>query len=161
MIIFRVGGVLLDIGYHLIDLMVWYFGKPIVKHAQCGNNNPDLYSPEDTVSLSFNFNTNAIGDLFVSCIYPHKNEGMMIIGKKGAMYCMNGKLEVINANYKIINSYDFSNERSKAISGLLDAFALLCSHNGKYNESDAFIHHENHMSIMNDAYQIINGVKKL
>ena len=42
------GGVLLDMGYHVLDLIIWFFDPPTIDHSFKAINRPDVYNVDDT-----------------------------------------------------------------------------------------------------------------
>lgn len=57
------GGCIIDMGYHMIDMLLWYFGLPIGVLAQfSANARPDLsYDAEDTASLLLAYESGMFG----------------------------------------------------------------------------------------------------
>ncbi|MGH2640043.1 MAG: Gfo/Idh/MocA family protein [Rhabdochlamydiaceae bacterium] len=71
------GGVLLDLGYHMIDVLIWNFGLPNSVHAQIsGAAAPNAgYNVEDTAIVVFNYGKGLNGTLTLSrCQAPKKEE---------------------------------------------------------------------------------------
>lgn len=94
------GGALLDLGYHYIDLIVWYFGLPdsITCKLSTGNRDGQDYDVEDTAFVDFYYNDEGrdnervLGSLIVSRVYPDKEEQLIAYGTKGSVAVMRGKL---------------------------------------------------------------------
>ena len=92
------GGALIDLGYHYVDLIVWYFGLP--EHVNCqistGNREDQEYDVEDTAFVQFDYNrsdsheNHLLGTLVVSRVYPRKDEGMRAFGTKGHVEVQRG-----------------------------------------------------------------------
>jgi predicted dehydrogenase len=157
------GGVLLDIGYHLVDLLLWYFNEGItIQFAQSSNKFPMRYELEDTASVNFNLRNNIRGDFTVSCIYPYKSVGILLAGEDGSIFCQNKKIELRDANCKIIEIMDYSPISQSCLStnSTIEAFAIKNLQGKLYGIKEAEYHNENHMSLIEDAYQIINMVNK-
>jgi len=87
------GGALLDMGYHLVDLAVWYFGLPdaISAKVSTGNRPNCSYDVEDTAHVLCEYSSGglnphqAIGTLGMSVVYPQKDESLMVYGSRGSL----------------------------------------------------------------------------
>jgi predicted dehydrogenase len=91
------GGVLIDMGYHYIDLFIWYFGIPqkIKCRMSGGNRLNQNYDVEDTVFLDFTYegeHKNILATLFVSRVHLEKNEGLTAYGNKGSVTVSRGRV---------------------------------------------------------------------
>lgn len=98
--VFAGGGALVDLGYHYIDLIVWYFGLPdsITCRLSTSNREGQQYDVEDTAIANFTYNENGgddqviLGNLVVSRVYPEKDESLIAYGSKGSVYIRRGKV---------------------------------------------------------------------
>lgn len=81
------GGVIVDMGYHIIDLLVWYFGLPDSVYAvYTSRAAPNVdYRAEDTASVLFGYGSGLRGSLFVSKYYSPKTEYVRIVGSEGTI----------------------------------------------------------------------------
>ncbi|MEK7584632.1 MAG: Gfo/Idh/MocA family oxidoreductase [Patescibacteria group bacterium] len=85
------GGALLDLGYHMIDLLIWYFGLPSSVSARMGNaaRERQTYDVEDTAFTLFDYVAPEIrtlcGSFVVSRAFPKKQEVLRVLGTKGAI----------------------------------------------------------------------------
>lgn len=79
------GGCLIDMGYHLIDQLLWWFGMPEKVHAQISAlavPNSE-YDAEDSATISFRFTTGLHGTLLISRAAGEKREEYEVYGSKG------------------------------------------------------------------------------
>lgn len=94
------GGALADMGYHYIDLLVWYFGLPdsMTCKISTGNRKNQSYDVEDTAFVDFSYNDIAndnervLGNLVVSRVYPEKDEYLVAYGSDGSVSVKRGEL---------------------------------------------------------------------
>lgn len=94
------GGALVDMGYHLIDLLVWYFGTPQTVTARItrGNRMGQQYDVEDTVNMLFDFSLpqsyeeKTVGNFLISRVYPKKQEILTVYGVKGIVELQRGQI---------------------------------------------------------------------
>lgn len=94
------GGALADMGYHYVDLLVWYFGLPdsITCKISTGNRKNQQYNVEDTAFVDFSYNDTAndneriLGSLIVSRVYPEKDEYLVAYGSNGSVFVKRGEL---------------------------------------------------------------------
>ena len=78
------GGVFMDIGCHTLDILDWLFG-PIVSAEGHAGNQLGAYPPEDTVAMSFAFDSGVLGTgLWNFDSYKH-HDCIEVIGGKGSM----------------------------------------------------------------------------
>lgn len=79
------GGAIIDLGYHTLDLLDWYFGQPEIVYA--AQARPLRSGPgkgiEESVMATFRYRSGLIGSLFVSLCEPSKSELVCIAGAEG------------------------------------------------------------------------------
>jgi predicted dehydrogenase len=76
------GGVLLDMGYHFFDMIIWYFDRPDWVRMEAFNCGYGDYDVEDTCFVEFEVQK-IPGRLTVSCISPSKIEELVVVGDNG------------------------------------------------------------------------------
>ncbi len=89
------GGCLIDMGYHMIDLIIWYFGLPDNLHAEFRTLARPLkyYDAEDTATVLFRYSEKGLfGTLLVSRYIPPKTEYLRLIGTNGIVEVRKGEL---------------------------------------------------------------------
>jgi len=90
------GGCLIDMGYHIIDLLIWYFGLPDLVFAEtsCAAKEGVVYNAEDTTQIIFRYaKKNIFGTLLVSRVIPPKTEHFDVYGTRGIIHIERGKIE--------------------------------------------------------------------
>ena len=71
---------LIDMGYHSIDLLIWYFWLPdmITGMKSTWNRKDQIYDVEDSVSFSFEYNSNTDNNIMwnfmISRVYSKKKK---------------------------------------------------------------------------------------
>jgi len=88
------GGCILDMGYHMIDFLVWKFGLPQSIYATCsGQAMPEAsYDCEDTANIIFSYESGLHGTIFLSRYCQPKNEKILILGSKGSLEIQKNRL---------------------------------------------------------------------
>lgn len=81
------GGAVLDMGYHTLDLIVFYFGVPKVVHATevLGRSATADNSVEESVAAILEYESGLIGRVFLSRCEPSKQERFSVIGTAGSL----------------------------------------------------------------------------
>lgn len=100
------GGCIIDMGYHMIDMLLWYFGLPRRVLAQCSAAaRPDLdYDAEDTACISFEYESGLFGSALLSrCISP-KTELIRVMGTRGTVELERGRIQRVRPDGQIAES---------------------------------------------------------
>lgn len=82
------GGVIVDMGYHIIDQLVWWFGYPDEIHASISNlsNDEACYDTEDAASVIFTYRKlNLHGAMILSRCTGVKMESYQVAGDRSFM----------------------------------------------------------------------------
>lgn len=125
------GGALIDMGYHYIDLINWYFGLPhcISCKMSLGNRENQVYDVEDTVFLNFTYNDTKndddkiLGNLVVSRVYPEKEEMLIAYGSKGSVCIQRGEVFRRDIDGNIVESLERKPAWPSAIIDQLEEYA--------------------------------------
>lgn len=100
------GGCILDMGYHLVDMLLWYFGMPDQVLAQySATARPDLdYDAEDTAHITFGYDSGLLGRLLLSrCVSP-KTETIRVIGSHGAVAVERGRIQRLDCDGTVVET---------------------------------------------------------
>jgi predicted dehydrogenase len=118
------GGCVIDMGYHLIDMLLWYFGLPDRVLADISvNARPDRdYDAEDTALIHFAYDSGLYGSLLLSRFIGPKTEQIRLVGSKGIVHLERGRLRRLNNNGETIESLSREQAWPSAAAGQLDYF---------------------------------------
>ncbi len=129
--LFAGGGALIDLGYHYIDLIVWYFGLPdeVSCKTSTGNRLDQKYDVEDTALLTFAYNQHqgeagiVLGSLIVSRVYPAKDELMVAYGSRGSVLVRRGEVTRYDTNGTSIECLTRTGSWPSALVDQIEEFA--------------------------------------
>jgi predicted dehydrogenase len=79
------GGVIIDMGYHIIDQLIWWFGYPDDIYAKISNlsTKEDVYDTEDSATIVFSYyKTGLQGSIVLSRCTGIKTEGYQVAGSE-------------------------------------------------------------------------------
>ncbi|GAA2127579.1 Gfo/Idh/MocA family oxidoreductase [Streptomyces synnematoformans] len=88
------GGALMDMGYHLIDLLIWYLGLPdrvLADLSTAAAPHAD-YDAEDTALVHLSYDSGLYGSLLISRSSGPKSEAMGITGTRGKVIVERGRV---------------------------------------------------------------------
>ncbi len=157
--VFSGGGALVDLGYHYIDLLIWYFGLPdsVTCRISTHNREGQEYDVEDTALLNFTYNENdgddetILGNLIVSRVYPEKDESLIAYGSKGSVYIRRGKVCRRDLEGNEIEVLERSGSWPSALYDQLDEFAKNIIANKNRGVIDP--QHLEHVAFIDTAYR--------
>jgi predicted dehydrogenase len=152
------GGALLDMGYHSVDLLIWYMGLPdsITARMSRGNRENQIYDVEDTVNLSFEYHTGkydekVLGRFLISRVLPEKKEELKIYGTKGSLKIEKSNLLLLDLNNNIVKKWEFDISKRDIMTKEIMIFSNLIKNN-KTNKSH-YQEHFQHIAFLEAAYE--------
>ncbi|MBH8601384.1 Gfo/Idh/MocA family protein [Thermoactinomyces sp. CICC 23799] len=145
------GGAILDMGYHMIDLIIWYLGLPTQVYAQMSNiARPDVsYETEDTATLSFRINHQLIGTLDLTRASQPKEEQIYVHATKGTLYANRYNLIIYNLDGSVRTHVKINQDWSVSIQKQIDHF-IENALNGKIDDGSS---HLPHLHLVEAAYR--------
>ncbi|MFA5753837.1 MAG: Gfo/Idh/MocA family oxidoreductase [Patescibacteria group bacterium] len=125
------GGALMDMGYHFVDLLIWYFGMPTSVTARMtrGNRPGQKYDVEDTAHLLFDYHSELqydeklVGNFVISRVYPEKQERVRAFGTNGIVEVSRGLVRRLDVNGNEIERLERQGGWPSAAVEQLDYFA--------------------------------------
>lgn len=125
------GGALLDMGYHFVDLIVWYFGLPEAISAELSFNNRagQIYDVEDTANVFMTFAPEGTskkfsGHLKVSRVSPFEKEEISIHGTQGYLTINKEGAALYDTKGTLIEKIDNSGTGVDSVALMLDTLTL-------------------------------------
>lgn len=100
------GGCIIDMGYHLIDMLLWYFGLPDRVLADLSMSvRPDRnYDAEDTALIHFSFDSGLYGSLLLSRFIGPKTEQIRLVGSRGIVHLERGRIRRLTNDGVVVES---------------------------------------------------------
>lgn len=100
------GGALMDMGYHLIDLLVWYLGLPdrLLADTSTAAQPEAHYDAEDTALVHLAYDRGLYGSLLISRSAGPKTEQLTVAGPRGAVVIERGHLRRLAPDGQLIES---------------------------------------------------------
>jgi predicted dehydrogenase len=100
------GGCIIDMGYHLIDMILWYFGLPDRVLADLSMSaRPDVsYDAEDTALIHFGYDSGLYGSLLLSRFIGPKAEHIRLVGSKGIVHLERGRIRRLTNDGEVMES---------------------------------------------------------
>lgn len=146
------GGCILDMGYHMIDMLLWYFGLPQKVYADFSSVFIDGHDSdvEDNAVINFGYANGFHGSLILSRYHSPKTEYIKVIGSKGSIIIERGKIIRFREDGEIAESLIRENSWPTAASNQIDYFCKVIL-GQKENLSNPKKHLE-HMSFIEACY---------
>ncbi|HLG61827.1 MAG TPA: Gfo/Idh/MocA family oxidoreductase [Ktedonosporobacter sp.] len=155
------GGALIDMGYHFIDLLVWYFGTPssVTARLSRGNRPGQRYDVEDTAHLLFDYHLEGyseeektIGTFVISRVYPQKQESLTIYGTQGIIKIKRGSIQRLDCQGQEIEHLERHGRWLSSAIAQFESFALQIQ---QFRSGQPPTAHEHlaHMAIIEAAYK--------
>ena len=148
------GGCLIDMGYHMIDLLVWYFGLPdkVFAEFSCNAVRNVKYDAEDTISVLFKYNNQCLwGTMLISRVIPPKEEYIYIYGTQGIIKVKRGLIERLNNNGEVLESLTRKNNWPSAATDQIEYFLKVIKGEKKNITSPEF--NLNHLAFIEACYK--------
>lgn len=146
------GGCILDMGYHMIDLLIWYFGLPqrVCAHFSAKATPETARECEDTALITFAYQNGLYGSLFLSRFHAPKMEEIKICGSKGIIELNKAEASIKLNNGEVIKKITFPIDETFLAAQQIDGF---CDHiRGKQDFSIPVHHHLQLLAFIESCY---------
>jgi predicted dehydrogenase len=146
------GGCIIDMGYHIIDTLLWYFGMPDQVLAQTAAvARPELdYDAEDTAVLHLSYDSGMFGTVLLSrCIAP-KTEVIRAVGTRGSVVLERGRIQRLDNDGTAVESLARENAWPSAAAAQLDHFRRVLT--GQRPNVSGAAAHLAHAAVVTAAY---------
>ncbi|MFA6065671.1 MAG: Gfo/Idh/MocA family oxidoreductase [Candidatus Babeliaceae bacterium] len=149
------GGVLIDMGYHIIDVVNDFFGMPIISeiNATFGFCYNEMFKAklEDKAIISFNYPSGLKGEIKLSR-HDFRKEEFIITGALGVMRINAINYVIYDLNGNVIKSYESTQTKSQNKLDMLNIY-LKNRHNEKYIDQE-LKRHKNNVYIIDQIYKV-------
>ncbi|WP_433228776.1 Gfo/Idh/MocA family protein [Actinomadura formosensis] len=147
------GGCIIDMGYHLIDMVLWYFGLPDRVLAEVSASaRPDReYDAEDTALVHFAYDSGLYGSLLLSRFIGPKTEQIRLVGSKGIVHLERGKIRRLSNDGEVIESLAREQAWPSAAACQIDYFRRVID--GQRSNVSGPKENLSHMSVIAACYE--------
>jgi len=148
------GGCLIDMGYHMIDLLMWYFGLPNKVFCELSTSAKEnvSYTAEDTAQVIFRYTTKDLwGTMLISRVIPPKQEYLDIYGTKGIIHIERGRIERYASNGELQESLKREQNWPSAAQDQIEYFIKVIQGERKNISDPSF--HLNHLAFIEASYE--------
>lgn len=147
------GGCLIDMGYHMLDLLLWYVGQPDRVAASISTNAvPDRdYDAEDTANVLMTWNSGLHGTMRISRSMPPKTERFRISATEGIVEIERGVIRRFDQSGKLLDELWRQPSWEESAAAQLVHFCEVIRGN-KVNDSSPEKHVE-HLAFIDAAYR--------
>ncbi len=123
------GGALMELGYHMFDLVVWMLGLPeyvysVVSNIPASARPPDqpVYDSEDTAVVIFRYRDNTTATVTASRCFSPVSEGLTAYCEGGVLTVDAGRCVVRDRDGKMLDSFQAEETPGELFARMIDDF---------------------------------------
>ncbi|MCL4354023.1 Gfo/Idh/MocA family oxidoreductase [Patescibacteria group bacterium] len=152
------GGCTIDMGYHMIDLLVWYFGLPdgVICEYSCKAKPGEKYDAEDTAAMLIKYK-DKYGTLNISRVIPPKTEYIKAVSSNKVIEVRDGDFLETNLCGNIIEKIPPELSKIDIAKREIQYFCNVVEKKAK-NEYD-IKYHLQHMAFVESCYNSFESKK--
>lgn len=147
------GGCILDMGYHMVDLLIWYFGLPssvIAEFSSRAKQNVK-YDAEDTAAILVKYKKqNIYGSIIVSRVIPPKTEYLKVVSSTGVIELLDGVFYRYNSEGKLIEKFEHKLSKEDITKKQINYFVEMFK--GKKKKYSEIEQHMQQMAFIESCY---------
>lgn len=147
------GGCILDMGYHMIDLLTWYFGLPssVIAEFSARAKQNESYDAEDTAVILAKYKKqNLYGSIIISRVIPPKTEYLKVVSSTGVIELLDGIFYRYNSEGKLLEKLENKLSKEDITKKQLNQFTKMLS--GKKEEDGDIFQHMKQMAFIESCY---------
>lgn len=147
------GGCIIDMGYHLIDLMTWYFGLPASVSATLSARAVEgqVYDAEDTASLLLTWRNGLHGAYVISRRIPPKTEMFRVIGANGIIEVIPDSIRRLTSSGEVAEYLQYSCPSASSASAHITHFCKVLA--GECENVSSPLSHLSNMTLIDACYE--------
>ena len=143
------GGCIIDMGYHMIDLLVWYFGCPSNVRAKFD----ETHHPEREAMIEFSFGKNLFGTIHLSRKSKRKLERVLVKAEKGIAEVTKNTIRITYEDGRPPSTKTYSLNKKVIAKMQINNFLQLIDHGTNKISS---LEHMNHLRVIESCYMSNN-----
>ncbi|WEH33417.1 Gfo/Idh/MocA family oxidoreductase [Streptomyces sp. AM 4-1-1] len=118
------GGCIIDMGYHLVDLLLWYFGMPnrVMADFSTAAMPEGCYDAEDTAVIQLGYDTGLYGTVLLSRWMAPKTEKLHIVGTLGSVLLTKGQVQRLALDGSVVEELTRPQAPASAATAQIDHF---------------------------------------
>lgn len=118
------GGCVIDMGYHLIDMILWYFGLPdrVLADMSVAARPDRTYDAEDTALIHFGYDSGLYGSLLLSRYIGPKTEHIRLVGSRGIVHLERGRIRRLTNGGQVVEALSREQSWPSAATSQIDYF---------------------------------------
>jgi predicted dehydrogenase len=147
------GGCIIDMGYHLVDMILWYFGLPdrVLANISVSARPDREYDAEDTALIHFAYDSGLYGSLLLSRFIGPKTEQIRLVGTNGIVQLERGRIQRLANNGGVIESLAREQSWPSAAACQIDHFCRVIE--GLRPNASGPTEHLSHMAFIAACYE--------
>ncbi|KKL58694.1 hypothetical protein LCGC14_2222820, partial [marine sediment metagenome] len=133
------GGALIELGYHMFDLLIWLLGVPEAVYCVTGTGrlagpSEDLpvYDSDDTAVAMLRYGGKVTATVTVSRSYSPVSEGLTVYGQAGTLLAGADHCELRDRKGVVLDSFDADGPPAAVFDRMIHAFVDACSGADRY-----------------------------
>lgn len=149
------GGCIIDMGYHLFDLIIWFLGLPSGVAASVSNQAIDgcEYDAEDTAAILLRWESGLHGSCIVSRYLPPKTERLVVVGTGGIIEVERGSIRRLDSNGEVSEHLLRERAWDAAASTQIDYFCRVLA--GERENIGSPRRHLQHAALIDACYESV------
>ncbi|MFJ3218960.1 Gfo/Idh/MocA family protein [Kitasatospora sp. NPDC086801] len=147
------GGCIIDMGYHLIDLLLWYFGLPsrVIAEFSTTAVPGDGYDAEDTAVIQLGYDTDLYGSVLLSRWVAPKTERLHVVGTRGSVLLTKGQVQRLDLHGAVVEELTRPHAPASASAAQIDYFCRVLD--GERPNTSGPDQHLAHAAFIASCYQ--------
>ncbi|MCS0635056.1 Gfo/Idh/MocA family oxidoreductase [Streptomyces sp. LP05-1] len=147
------GGCIIDMGYHLIDLLLWYFGLPsrVMADFSATAVPGSGYDAEDTAVIQLGYESDLYGSVLLSRWVAPKTEKLHVVGTRGSVLLTKGRVQRLDLRGAVVEELSRPHAPANAATAQIDYFCRVLD--GERLNTSSPRHQLAHAAFIASCYQ--------
>ncbi|MFJ1758588.1 Gfo/Idh/MocA family protein [Kitasatospora sp. NPDC088134] len=151
------GGCIIDMGYHIVDLLLWYFGMPnrVMTEFSATAQPAETYDAEDTAVIQVGYDSGLYGSVLLSRWMAPKTEKLHIVGTQGAIVLTKDAVQRLDRYGTTVEELARPQAPASAATAQIDHFCRVLD--GERANTSRPLDHTDHAAFVAACYESKNA----